>query len=308
MKKKFIHPKKSAEEIKDEKEKRRLRKSRIILRNLSFKTTEQKLMDEYSKFGTIKECNLLKRADGKLVGCAFIQYEKVNQAAKAIHHGNAKEFLGRPVVIDWAVDRKNFLNHLKQNERNAKKKAKEYGGEEVTIKSESEDSGSQDAGNEVKDMGSDDSDDEAESEKEEEESVSGVEDSNANESSENELDEEEEEEIESDDVEDTEENDSEGEEDAEKFADSKDFIKLDPDAAEEKPKHKQSNDIAEGCTVFIKNIPFEASDDDLRKVCRPFGPIYYALVTKDKISGHSKGNGFVKYKVIKHFKQIDLNE
>lgn len=221
-----------------------MRKARIILRNLSYKVSEQQLIDEFGKYGTIKECNLLKRENGKLVGCAFIQYEKVNHAAKAIHHANNKEFLGRPIILDWAVNRKKFTQHLKQiKNANANIKKEENGTNiETTIKQESD----------------------AEDENDE----------SANESYNSEDD-----------------GDSEHNEN-----DSDDNQSTDDKKT--KPIHKRSNDVAEGCTVFIKNIPFEANNLDLFKVCRQFGPLYYAVITVDHTSGHSKGTGFVKYRVI----------
>lgn len=242
-KKKFVHPKKSPEERKREKEIRQLRKARIILRNLSYKTTEDDLSNEFKKYGTIKECNVLKREDGKLVGCAFIQYDKVNQAAKAIHHANGKEIFGRPIILDWAVNRKKFTQHLKKQKNEIKK---EKQNDEISIKQE-------DSDDETKEqLGNESADEENESECE-----SGE--------------------------------DSEAEE---KFKPGSD------DEDEKKPIHNRSNDVAEGCTVFIKNIPFESTRDDLYKVCRQFGPLYYAVITVDKVSGHSKGNGFVKFKVM----------
>lgn len=96
-KKKFVHPKKTAEERKKDKEGRQQKRARIVVRNISFKTSEEDLRKEFAKYGTVKECNILKREDGKLVGCGFVQFDKVNQAAKAIHHGNGKELGGRPV-------------------------------------------------------------------------------------------------------------------------------------------------------------------------------------------------------------------
>lgn len=230
-----MHPKLSTDEKKSLKEKQRLRKARIILRNVSYKATEEEITEHFKKYGEIKECNLLKRVDGKLVGCAFIQFTKVNDAAKAIHHENAKEFLGRPVVIDWAVNRKKYEQHLNQSKKGIKE---EKDNDEVSIKSEPEDEyeSENDEENQKGDGAS--SDEEAEEEHSDE--------------------------------------------------DEKD---------EKKPIHKKSNDVAEGCTVFIKNLPFESTDKDLWKVCRQFGPVWYAVVTKDKLSGHSKGTGFVKFKV-----------
>lgn len=63
-----------------------------------------------------------------------------------------------------------------------------------------------------------------------------------------------------------------------------------------KKEKVESHDVTQGCTVFIKNVPFDASEQDLRKVCRKFGPLHYAVITKDRISGYSKGTGFVKFK------------
>lgn len=254
-KKKFVHPKLSAEDKKGLKEKQRLRKARIILRNVSYKATEENIKEHFKKYGEVKECNLLKRVDGKLVGCAFIQFTKVNDAAKAIHHENAKEFLGRPVVIDWAVNRKKYEQHVRSARKEVKK---EKADDEVSIKSEPEDD---DEAEEDDENGEEASFDEEGDVKEEEEDGSSDEDSQEDEEDDDEVDDE----------------------------DEKD---------EKKPIHKKSNDVAEGCTVFIKNLPFESTDADLFKVCRPFGPLWYAIVTKDKVSGHSKGTGFVKYKVI----------
>lgn len=232
------------------KEKQRLRKARLILRNVSYKATEEKIIEHFKKYGEIKECNLLKRVDGKLVGCAFLQYTKVNEAAKAIHHENAKEFLRRPIVIDWAVNRKKYEQHIRQTKKEIKKEKED---DEVSIKSDPEDDDE-----EEKENGDGESSIEENSEEDEDGSGDESENEEANEGDEG----------------------QEGEKD------------------EKKAIHKKSNDVAEGCTVFIKNLPFEATDKDLWKVCRQFGPVWYAVITKDKVSGHSKGTGFVKFKVI----------
>lgn len=239
-----MHPKKTAEERKQDKEKRKIRKARVIIRNLSYKVTENELNAEFSKYGKVTETNILKREDGKLIGCAFVQYDKVNHAAKAIHHGNGKEFMGSSIVIDWAVNRKKFNEHLKKLKTSTVKT--EQSDDAIEIK------------NEIK---TEDSSDEEKSENNDDNSDQEMNDDNSNSDNENSS------------------------------------IKEEID--EKKINHKKSNDVAERCTVFIKNIPFESTSDDLRKVCRQFGLIHYAVITVDKVSGHSKGTGFVKYKVMK---------
>lgn len=48
-------------------------------------------------------------------------------------------------------------------------------------------------------------------------------------------------------------------------------------------------------TVFIKNLNFETTNEDLEGCFKKFGPIKYALVVRDRVSGHSKGTGFVRF-------------
>lgn len=193
-------------------------------------------MEHFAKFGKVEELDILKKPDGKMVGCAFVQYEKVNDAAKAILLSSGKEVLGRKVYVDWAVGKDQYDKQKRKTNVHVKEET-----DEVEIKTED------DADVDIK---SEDDDDE---------------------------------EMDSDD-------------------DSKDIkMESDSEADDEeiskKTIKKRSNDVSEGCTVFLKNVPFEATNDDLMQCCKRFGPIWYGLITKDHISGHSKGTGFVKFKV-----------
>lgn len=92
------------------------KKARLIVRNLSFKATDDKLKSHFSTFGDVVDVNILKKKDGKMVGCAFIQYSNVKEASSAIKGLNGKNFLQRPVAIDWAVPKEQFQekNPVKQ--------------------------------------------------------------------------------------------------------------------------------------------------------------------------------------------------
>ncbi|KAI9063670.1 RNA-binding domain-containing protein [Trametes sanguinea] len=48
-----------------------------------------------------------------------------------------------------------------------------------------------------------------------------------------------------------------------------------------------------GTTVFVRNVPFEATEDELRTLFRAFGPLRYARITMDAATGRSRGTGFV---------------
>uniref|UniRef100_A0A1A9WK30 RRM domain-containing protein n=1 Tax=Glossina brevipalpis TaxID=37001 RepID=A0A1A9WK30_9MUSC len=241
------------EQQKEEKERRQKKKSRLIVRNISYKATEQDLRTHFGQWGEIEEINLLKRADGKLVGCAFIQYLTINQATKAILKGNSTELLGRPIFVDWALGKDEYVRKQSDSQKESEeKKAK------IEIKNEVQ--------KEEIQSQSDDGNEEEEEANNEKECISDSDD----EKSEMQL---------------------ESEEDDEK-KELNDKINI-----EKVAKQKNvSNDVKEGCTIFIKNLPFEAEEADLRKVCRKYGPISYALINRQPISGHSKGTAFVKFK------------
>ena len=59
---------------------------------------------------------------------------------------------------------------------------------------------------------------------------------------------------------------------------------------------KQSHDVKEGKTVFIRNLPFEASEEELNELFSKYGPIDYCKIVIDQETGHSRGSAFIKFK------------
>lgn len=264
-------PLKTPSELKDDKERRKKKRARLIVRNVSFKATEDKLKEHFGTIGVLEDVNIVRRLDGSMVGCAFVQYQTAADAARAILKMNSKPFLGRPVFIDWAVG-KDLYDKKKQSDIKEEKEGNDVSG----VKEEEEEDDDEIKDGEFSENGDalikDDED--VKSEKSDSDDESEDDDDKGN-------------------------SDSEDEEEDEQFEDSKDDIKTEDndeeaDVKDVKPKR---NDIVEGCTVFVKNVPMDASDQDLGKCCKQFGPIYYCLINRDKISGHSKGTGFVKFKV-----------
>ena len=90
------------------------KKARLIVRNLSFKATDESLKQHFETEGTklekrhVVDVNILKKPDGKMVGCGFIQFQTVAEAADAIKNLNGKPYLKRPIAVDWAVAKKDF--------------------------------------------------------------------------------------------------------------------------------------------------------------------------------------------------------
>ncbi|KAJ7756779.1 hypothetical protein DFH07DRAFT_868169 [Mycena maculata] len=48
----------------------------------------------------------------------------------------------------------------------------------------------------------------------------------------------------------------------------------------------------EGTTLFVRNVPFTSTEDELRTLFRAFGPLRYARITLDSSTGRSRGTGF----------------
>lgn len=211
-----------------------VKKGRLIIRNLSFKTTEELLREEFQKHGALTEVNILKKPDGKLVGCAFVQYEKYQDSVNAIKNMNGKDFLNRKVTVDFAVSKDRYaISHPKAA---PEIKSEDEEKPEVTdeIKEESDE-------DEVKEE-SDDDDGHGDS----------------------------------------------GNEDGDQ--DNKAEI---PKGDERKPNKYSDEDYE--FTIFVKNLSFDTTNDDLRECFKKYGPIKYALTVRDPVSGHSRGTAFVRF-------------
>ncbi|KAH8346421.1 hypothetical protein KR084_013060 [Drosophila pseudotakahashii] len=250
----------NTQRLKEEKERRQKKRARLIVRNISYKSTDDSMREHFGQWGTLEDVHILKRGDGKLVGCAFVQYETINQATKAILHSNGKELLGRKVFVDWALGKDEYASKNPKEEPDEKKpkvEVKEEDGDEKEVKEESDEEAGEDEG---------DSGEDSEAESNEDEDNDGESESG-----------------------DEEEEDEDQKED-------KDELKSKLDIENVKREKQISNDVQQGCTVFIKNVPFDAEDADLRKVCRKFGLVNYAIINRQAVSGHSKGTAFVKFK------------
>lgn len=50
-----------------------------------------------------------------------------------------------------------------------------------------------------------------------------------------------------------------------------------------------------GTKIYVGNLPFSVSDEDLKALFSSYGEITEAVLIKDKFSGRSKGFGFVTF-------------
>jgi nucleolar protein 4 len=67
---------------------------------------------------------------------------------------------------------------------------------------------------------------------------------------------------------------------------------IEDESEEAKPaEHKPD----QGTTLFVRNIQFEATEDELYNLFKAFGPVKYARIVMDPVTKRSRGTGFVNF-------------
>lgn len=268
------------------------KKARLIIRNLSFKCSEDDLKTVFAPFGAVLEVNIPRKPDGKMRGFAFVQFKNLLEAGKALRSMNMKEIKGRTVAVDWAVAKDKYKNTQPASAP----------GEEKRPGSENQELG-QENGREEGDMeekeGEESDDDSEEEEDDEEVETKGpkvtkpvqiqkraVKRAAPAESSEEEL---------SDDDSDLEEGDSfdDGEELAQ--SDTSTEEQEDEGSKKKKKKRKLPSDVNEGKTVFIRNLSFDSEEEDLGELLQQFGDLKYVRIVLHPDTEHSKGCAFAQF-------------
>uniref|UniRef100_T2M3Z4 RNA-binding protein 28 n=1 Tax=Hydra vulgaris TaxID=6087 RepID=T2M3Z4_HYDVU len=253
-------------------------KSRLIIRNLSFKCEEQDIRDSFSVFGKIIDIKIpTKTVNNKSlkIGCAFVQFDNEINAKIAMEKMNLKEIKGRPVVVDWAIEKDEYQSQKKekevlpntnenisQNQENEEKPKKGLKSSKKLIE-DFEDSVEKEENQE--DDNSMQNDDE------------GFHDDSNNEDF----------------------HDDSNNEDSDDLYKDDDDDNDDDDEFEEKilPK-KQLKDAKEGKTVFIRNLSYNTNEEEIEEEFEKFGEIEYCKLVVDQQTGSSRGSAFVKFKEV----------
>ncbi|XP_023241758.1 RNA-binding protein 28-like [Centruroides sculpturatus] len=258
----------------DDDEKKKMRKKhkkgRLIIRNLSFKITEDTLKQKFSKFGNIIDIKIPTKPDGKMRGFAFVEFEKTASAIKAINGLNAKEILGRPVAIDFAVAKDRYQKLMSQKNQTHSN----FNVEKEKTSSEEEESEEQSTKLVRKKR------------KLHERDLKNKSDSTDNEESEDESEDE----------------DKSGNDSEDESSDDDESSVLKEEVEESPPKKKiktvkpqRPNDAHEGKTLFIRNLSFDTTADSLKEAMSKFGEIKYCLLCIDKLTDYPKGTAFVQF-------------
>ncbi|KAK7107273.1 hypothetical protein V1264_015223 [Littorina saxatilis] len=243
-----------------------VKRCRLIIRNLSFKCKEADLKKQFEKFGEISEIALPLKNGTQSRGFAFIQFTQLHGAQKAVAEMNAKNIMGRPVAVDWAVAKDRFEASAKQD---SDKDSGVSGDEGEVDKTE-------------------------EKKKKKKKEVSSEEEENISDSEEEEEEDDDEESEEEDDGSEDDDDINESEDD-----DDSDEESEDEDSAakpEKKPVIQRKSDVEEGRTMFVRNIIFEAEAEDVEEAFQEFGETSYVRMVFDKVTGQPRGTAFVQFK------------
>ncbi|ROT66699.1 RNA-binding protein 28, partial [Penaeus vannamei] len=279
---------------------RNMRKQgRIVVRNLSFKVDEDIVREHFSKFGVIDEINLLRKKDGQLVGCGFIQFRSRSEALRAIEECNMKPLLGRTIAVDIAVPKEKFTG---KNER-TESSHRDYGddpGNSAAGPNERFYYKDEQKGNSHVIFGEEDTD--YLNVKIKEERMSDDEEMTIvkERRSDNKSDSKEDIKVKREDMLD-EEGDDSGVADDETASEDEEEFKgsqvVDPmEKSKPAPTKGPSKDVAEERTLFIRNVSFDATEEDVGKVLEKFGELKYVLICMDKMTDHPKGTAFAQFK------------
>ncbi|XP_029768345.1 RNA-binding protein 28 isoform X2 [Terrapene carolina triunguis] len=271
------------EEQKPRKPKGAPKKARLIIRNLSFKCAEDDLKALFSPFGAVLEVNIPRKADGKMRGFAFVQFKNILQAGKALKGMNMKEIKGRTVAVDWAVAKDKYQ---------ATQAGPPSGGrEEKPSQTQQQDSGSENA---------------SEEEDEEEEEALGSDEPSSSRvpgrlgkgtaAACTDSSEEEEAGEAADEAEDGSEVEREEPEGSDESAAGSVEDDEDADVARKRKKGpKRPSDVAEGRTVFIRNLAFDTEEEELGERLERFGDLKYVRIVLHPDTEHSRGCAFAQF-------------
>ncbi|XP_068579454.1 RNA-binding protein 28 isoform X2 [Cebidichthys violaceus] len=274
-------------------------KARLIIRNLSFKCSEDDLKQILSKFGTVLEAKIPLKPDGKMRGFAFVLFKNVSEAGRALTALNLKEIKGRQVAIDWAVPKDKYI--ATQPPSSAVNKITEATTKKSDTKSDTEDEDEEkpQAAPEKKRVPS------KPSVKQVEESQSDEDEDDDDDDASEEQDSEEEEDDHEKEDDDVSQEEDDGSDDDKSSLDSNDEDEEedeDEDTEEDKSAKKKASkkllpsDVKEGRTIFIRNLSFDTEEDSLEEVLLKYGETHYIKIVIHTETGHSKGCAFAQFK------------
>ncbi|XP_003475215.1 RNA-binding protein 28 [Cavia porcellus] len=271
------------------------KKARLIIRNLSFKCSEDDLKAVFTQFGAVLEVNIPRKPDGKMRGFAFVQFKNLLEAGKALKGMNMKDIKGRIVAVDWAVAKDKYKDTQSVSASGKEKcfepKPQSSIKKNGIVEEKEDDDG--DVGVDIDDEEEDEDEEEEEEKKESEVTKRMKVEKRAVKTAAP--------------VESSDEDDSHEDSDLEERGstdDDEELVSSDSSAEEQEDegmqisktkKRKLPSDVNEGKTVFIRNLSFDSEEEELGELLQQFGDLKYVRIVLHPDTEHSKGCAFAQF-------------
>lgn len=92
----------------------------LYIKNLQTEVTEPEFRELFEKYGKVTSAVVTKDADGKSKGFGFVNYEKHEDARKAVDELHDKEFRGQPLYVTRAQKKGEREEELRKSYEQAK--------------------------------------------------------------------------------------------------------------------------------------------------------------------------------------------
>jgi RNA recognition motif-containing protein len=77
----------------------------LVVQSLAYATTEEDLKAAFEKYGDVKRVKILDKDDGSSKGTGFVDFTKLEHAAKALNAMQGIELNGRALKVKFKEDR-----------------------------------------------------------------------------------------------------------------------------------------------------------------------------------------------------------
>jgi nucleolar protein 4 len=267
-----------------------LKKFRLIVRNLPFHMHEKELEKLFAPFGLLFEVRIPRRKDRKNLGrgFGFVNYTNIIHAKKAIEEGNKLTIKGRPIAVDWTVPKYKY-KRLKQTEEpstdesesdSASKSVSEKVANDNRISPSNDQKNAVDKQQKATDVQNNEIVSEEANEVNSDEEQSDLDTANDP----NEADD-----VDSDAESETAHHDEDNKKDAQKNKENET-----KESRNNVSKKTLSSDVHLGKTLFLRNLSFDTTEEDLIERFKEFGPVRYCKLVVDS-AGQPRGTAFIQF-------------
>jgi nucleolar protein 4 len=217
--------------------------ARLIIRNLPFHILEKHIVKLIRPVvANLVSCAIPMETQHKAKGFAFVQCNSNEECLKIIEKFNGISFMGRPIAVDWALNKSDYEKRI-----DVAKKIEQKHIQKAETKLQS-----------------------------------AVKEENKEENTE----------INQDNGENSEEEGEEGSKSLSTAEAKAEIAALDASDAKSLPK---TSDTARGCTIFIRNLSYDTSEEQLTEKFSQYGRVKYSKIVIDPVTKQSRGTGFVLF-------------